>query len=118
MNHFNKILERTKPENIKNYLLSGSDNEMKLQENKNYEERTELAFENFLNSLENMFPAANREHDELLSSIITFFTEISDIYMEVGLLTGIQLYKNFEKASWKFEHNDSIQSSKSVKKRS
>ena len=105
MNHFKEILDRTKTESLINYLLTGTSDRVKSKDDityETYDKKIDAAYEYFLTSLENLFPDANRENEELIVLIADFFTKITDVYMEVGFLSGIQLQKNLEQNCWKF----------------
>ena len=56
-----------------------------------------------MDTLERLAPALNRQNEALLTAIAAFFTGITDVYMEMGLLAGAELMKNLEKAVWKLK---------------
>ena len=107
MSQLSEVLKRTEPEHLVDYLLTGTTDKIKKEADATYSEQTDAASEQFLNSLEQLFPEANRQNDELISIITEFFSRIADVYMEIGFLSGIQLSNNLEKACWKFKDNDS-----------
>lgn len=102
MAQFNEILERIKTECMVDYLLTGTTNKVKKEHATTYNERINAAYEQFLNAIEQLVPDANKENDELLFLIADFFTKVTDIYMEIGLLTGLQFTKNLDHAYQKF----------------
>lgn len=111
MNHFNEILDRTKTESLVNYLLTGTTdkpNPKKDTTNETYDKKIDAAYEHFLTSLENLFPDANRQNEELILLITDFFTKITDVYMEAGFLCGIQLLKNLEQDCRKFNNQNTL----------
>ena len=106
MESFNKILQRLKLDHISDYVLTGTETEA--ERNGTFQERLELVYNNFLNSLEDLFPSANRNNNELISSIATLIGEYSSVYLEAGILVGIQFCKNLEESYRKFDGTDTI----------
>ena len=68
-----------------------------MEERGTYEERIENAFDRIFKSIEGICPCLNRQNDELQSSIIEFSVIHHQVYLEMGIIIGIQMYQNLEK---------------------
>ncbi len=96
MSEFSDIMTRVKLDNIIGYLIYGiEDYEMKKRGT--YEERIEDAFDRIFKSIERICPFLNRQNDELQSAIIDFSVVHKQVYLEMGIIIGIQMYQNLEK---------------------
>lgn len=102
------MLQRLKLDHISDYVLTGTETEVEAERDGTFQERLELVYNNFLNSLEELFPSANRNNDELISSIATLIGEYSSVYLEAGILVGIRFCKNLETSYQKFDGTDTI----------
>lgn len=94
MSELNGLLERVKIFNLISFLLYGMDSA--LQTTKTYEERIEESYTQFFNDLKKLFPSANREDDNLYNIISNFSSTNNEIYLEMDLIVGLQLYKNLD----------------------
>lgn len=61
-----------------------------------YKTKIENAYDSLFDSLENMFPNADRRDSDLLSAVMAFSTTYSEVYFEMGILVGMQIYKNLD----------------------
>lgn len=88
------IIERSKLESIVAYLMDLS--ELNGQRMNDYDNTIEKSFIEFYNKLEQMLPGADRKNDKLFETVATLAAIHDDIFLEVGILVGFNLYKNLE----------------------
>ena len=96
MSEFQEILNRAKLENLVSYLLSGTSSDEEFIADK--DALLQKAYTDLFNSLESMFPGADRRDDRLFDAILSFAAAQETIYFETGILTGIRLYKGLNPA--------------------
>ena len=84
MSEFSDIMRRVNLDNI-------------IEERGTYEERIENAFNRIFKSIEGICPFLNRQNDELQSAVIEFSVIHNQVYLEMGIIIGIQMYQNLEK---------------------
>lgn len=107
MGEFSDMFRRVKLDNMIGYLIYGiEDCERKSKET--YEERIENAFHKIFESLEKMNPSFNKENDELQSTIIDFSITHNEVYLEMGILLGIQMYRNLEQQNFDWNNIQAI----------
>jgi len=96
MSEFSDIMRRVNLDNIIGYLIYGIE-DYEMEERGTYEERIENAFNRIFKSIEGLCPFLNRQNDELQSAIIDFSVVHKQVYLEMGIIIGIQMYQNLEK---------------------
>lgn len=90
------IMERSKLESIVNYLMDGTEsNEKRLND---YDNTIENSCKDFFDKLEQMLPDADRNNDELFGAVADLVVTHDDIFLEVGIVVGFNLYKSLELA--------------------
>ena len=95
MSEFSNMLERVKLNSIIAYLMYGTEDSV-VEDKGTYEERIENAYDKIFETLKKMFPAANKENDELFDAVTDFSITHNEVYLEMGIIVGIQMYKNLE----------------------
>ncbi|MGN6715524.1 hypothetical protein [Anaerocolumna jejuensis] len=101
MSELSEMLERVKLDDMIAYLIRGTDS--KIEHIGTYEGRIKESYDKIFIALEEMFPAANRQDDGLYGAILDFSITHSEVYLEMGLILGLQLYKNLEQKYQSFE---------------
>lgn len=94
MGEFRDILSRSTTENVLLYLLYNSAANKKILDIN--EDELEEAYDMVFEKLEKVFPAISRDHNEIFDAIVDFAMIHDEIYFEMGLLTGFNLYRNLE----------------------
>ena len=94
MSEFTDMLERVKLDDMIAYLILGT--ESKAKNSGTYEERIKVSYDKIFAALQVMFPTANRRNDDLYGVVMDFSITHSEVYLEMGLIIGFQLYKNLE----------------------
>ena len=107
MSEFNDMLRRIKLDNIIGYLIYGIE-DYEIERKGTYDERIEKAFHKIFESLEKMNSSFNRENDELQSLIIDFSITHNEVYLEMGILLGIQMYRNLEQQNFDWNNIQEI----------
>lgn len=75
--------------------MYGTD-DVEFEDRGTYEEKIENAYDKIFKSLEKMFPSANEQNEELFNAIMDFSITHNEVYLEMGIIIGIQMYKNLE----------------------
>ncbi|MCI9559603.1 hypothetical protein VSQ48_13755 [Candidatus Ventrimonas sp. KK005] len=101
MEDFKQILKRVNFDGMISYLMYGVSSKEKQEGT--YEERVQDAYDRIFDDLEGKFPTANREDDALYDIVLKFAMALSEVYMEMGVTVGFQLFKNFESNCKNFE---------------
>lgn len=104
MGELTEIFEKIKLENFITYLLCGADSNK--GEIENYEQILKESYNIFFDKLENMYPETNRNDDKLFNLLTDFAMTHEEIYFEVGVLIGFQLYKNMEHEYKKYTNSN------------
>lgn len=99
MSEFSDMLERVKLNSIVGYLMYGTEDTV-VEEKGTYEERIENAYDKIFRTLKDMFPSANRQNDELFNAVMDFSITHNEVYLEMGIIIGIQMYKNLEQQKY------------------
>lgn len=99
MSEFSDMLERVKLSSIIGYLMYGTENSV-VEDKGTYEERIENAYDKIFETLENMFPSANKENEELFGAVMDFSITHNEVYLEMGIIVGVQMYKNLEQQNY------------------
>lgn len=95
MSEFSNMLERVKLNSIIAYLMYGTEDAI-IEDKGTYEERIENAYDKIFVTLGNLFPSANKKNDELFNAVMDFSITHNEVYLEMGIIVGIQMYKNLE----------------------
>ena len=103
MSEFSDMLERIKIDDMIAYLMYGTESE--IERSGTYEERVKNAYEEIFDKLEKMFPSASRHNDNLYNAILDFSIVHNEVYLEMGIIVGFQLYKNMEQGYMDFKVN-------------
>ncbi len=101
MEDFKQIFTRLNFDGMISYLMYGVSSKEKQEGT--YEERVQDAYDRIFDDLEGKFPTANREDDALYDIVLKFAMALSEVYMEMGVTVGFQLFKNFESNCKNFE---------------
>lgn len=96
-NEFNKLLKKVNFDDIIAYLLYDTEAEDKRGET--YAKRVDNSFNEFFSGIEALYPSASRDNDDLWDIILKFTTLHDEVYFEMGVIIGLQIYKNLEKGS-------------------
>ena len=107
MGEFSDMFRRVKLDNIIGYLIYGIE-DYEIESRGTYEERIEKAFHKIFESLEKMNPSFSKENDELQSIIIDFSITHNEVYVEMGILLGIQMYRNLEQQNFDWNNIQEI----------
>lgn len=93
--YYSESIEKFDIKALASYLLysTGAGDIESLQ---NAHEKIENTFDILFDKLEESFPMASRDNDDLLNIIIDFAKVHDEIYFQMGLVMGFQLYKNME----------------------
>lgn len=95
MTEFNRILDRIDISSIAAYFLYGS--EPTAAVTTSYEERISASYKEVYTKLEALFPTADKTDESLQDIISDLALAHSDVYLQVGVLIGFQLYKVLER---------------------
>lgn len=104
MSEYDEMLQRIRLDSILGYLMYGTE-ESKIK-TETFQIILEQAYDTIFEKLEKMYPSANKQNDELLGALMDFSTIHNEIYFEMGLIIGFQIYKNFERGYRNFEGAD------------
>lgn len=101
MSEFSNMLERVKIDEVITFLMYGADSI--IERSGTYEERIGKAYDDIFGALEKMFPSANRHNDDLYGAVLDFSIVHNEVYLEMGVIIGFQMYKNMEQGYLDFE---------------
>lgn len=101
MYEISDVLKRSKFSNILSYLIYGTGEDAEMVES--YDCAIDESYETFFDNIENLYSDADRQDNKLFDIISEFACVHDDIYLEVGMLVGFQLYKGLTE---KYEHAD------------
>lgn len=99
MSEFRDMLERVKFNSIIGYLMYGTEDSV-VEDRGTYEERIKNAYDKIFGTLEDMFPSANKDNDKLFGAVMDFSITHNKVYLEMGIIVGIQMYKNLEQQTY------------------
>lgn len=94
MTEFVKILDRIDISRIAAYFLYGSEPASAITDS--YEKRINASYQEVYAKLAALFPAADKTDDALQDVVSDFALTHSDVYLQIGVLIGFQLYKVME----------------------
>jgi hypothetical protein len=94
MSEFTDMLVRINVDNLLSYLIFGSDS--KIKHLGTYEERIQESYNKIFATFEEMFPSVNRQNNDLYGAVMDFSITHNEVYLEMGLIIGFQLFKNME----------------------
>lgn len=72
------------------------DVEVDVEETADYEQDLKESYEIFFQKLEDMYPEASRQDDELFRLVTNFAVKHENISFKAGMFIGFQIYKNME----------------------
>ncbi len=91
MTEFTEVLERIDLSRIAAYFLYGSEPMSEITDS--FEERINKSYHEIFDRLEELFPSADRNSEDLQDAISKLIVTHSDVYLQMGVLIGFQLYK-------------------------
>jgi hypothetical protein len=94
MEELNRMIRKMKVENLARYLMY--DVEVDVEETADYEQDLKESYEIFFQKLEDMYPEASRQDDELFRLVTDFAVKHENISFKAGMFIGFQIYKNME----------------------
>ena len=94
MEELNRMIRKMKVENLARYLMY--DVEVDVEETADYEQDLKESYEIFFQKLEDMYPEASRQDDELFRLVTDFAVKHENISFKAGIFIGFQIYKNME----------------------
>jgi hypothetical protein len=94
MEELNRMIRKMKVENLARYLMY--DVEVDVEETADYEQDLKESYEIFFQKLEDMYPEASRQDDELFRLVTNFAVKHENISFKAGMFIGFQIYKNME----------------------
>ena len=94
MEELNRMIRKMKVENLARYLMY--DVEADVEETVDYEQDLNESYEVFFQKLEDMYPEASRQDDELFRLVTDFAVKHENISFKAGMFIGFQIYKNME----------------------
>lgn len=94
MEELNRMIRKMKVENLTRYLMY--DVETDAEETVDYEQDLKESYEIFFQKLEDMYPEASRQDDELFRLVTDFAVKHENISFKAGMFIGFQIYKNME----------------------
>lgn len=98
---FNTIWDRIKLDSVIGYLIYGSETEP--QKNGEYQSRIVNAYDEIFDVLEHIMPSVSRQDEDLFNAVMDFSIVHNEVYLEMGLLMGFQLYKEIEESRQKLD---------------
>ena len=94
MEELNRMIRKMKVENLARYLMY--DVETDVEETVDYEKDLQESYEVLFQKLEDMYPEASRQDDELFRLVTDFAVKHENISFKAGMFIGFQIYKNME----------------------
>ena len=91
MTEFTEVLERIDLSRIAAYFLYGSEPMSEITDS--FEQRINKSYHEIFDRLEELFPSADRNSEDLQDAISKLVVTHSDVYLQMGVLIGFQLYK-------------------------
>ncbi len=95
MEGMNGMARKIKVQNLARYLMYGVETD--IEEIEDYERDLEESYETFYKKLEDMYPGADRQDDDLFRLVTDFAVIHEDLSFKAGMYIGFQIYKNMEK---------------------
>lgn len=105
MNEFENLLNHIKLDKLIGYLMYGTEDAI-IERGESYQDRLKAAYEKLINSLEQIFPTADRQKEDLSRAVMDFSIIHNEVYLEMGLLIGFQLCQNMNKAYQNLKKED------------
>ncbi len=94
LTEFSKILDRIDISRIAAYFLYGSEPTSAITDS--YEKRISASYQEVYAKLAALFPTADKTEESLQDAVSDFALTHSDVYLQIGVLIGFQLYKVLE----------------------
>lgn len=91
-------MRRISTNNISAFLLYGEIPTEESETTLSYEKKIESSHVDFCFALKSLFPSIDIENEEMNAAIFDLTNRHSEIFMEIGIVTGFNLYKNLELA--------------------
>lgn len=91
MSELTDMLQRSNLHNIISFIISGTD----CEPSEYNADQIKNSFDTLFDHLEQMFPSASRENEELFSAINEFSSAHQQAYLYMGVLIGLKLHKTF-----------------------
>lgn len=95
MSELKEMQERGEVKNILGYLMYGIE-DTDIEVGDTYQRRIDNAHEKIFSTLEQMFPNASRYNNDLCRAVMDFSITLNKAYLEMGLIMGFQICKNFD----------------------
>lgn len=92
MEELNRMIRKMKVENLARYLMYDVETDVEEDYEKDLQESYEVLFQ----KLEDMYPEASRQDDELFRLVTDFAVKHENISFKAGMFIGFQIYKNME----------------------
>lgn len=110
MSEFKDIFERGNLEDMLSYLFF--DTALEWEEVNHYDNKIDVAYKMIFDKLENMFPTASRDDDDLHDTIVEFALIHNKVFLELGSIIGFQIYQKLEHGYQNLEarHIDDMES--------
>ena len=90
MSEFTEIMKKISLENLMSYLIYGMDSSRENFES--YGDKIEKSFEVLFEKLEQLYDGADRNDNRLFDAVSDFAILHDDIYFEVGVIIGTELF--------------------------
>lgn len=99
MSEFNDIFTRIKIEELAPYFLYGG--ESITESTTDYEQRIDKSFKETFEHLKELCGDSNKNAEEIRDILFDFSLVYSDVYLQMGVLMGFQLFKVLEQDFYK-----------------
>ncbi len=96
MTEFTEVLERIDLSRIAAYFLYGSEPMSEITDS--FEERINKSYHEIFDRVEELFPSVDRNSEDLQDAISKLIVTHSDVYLQMGVLIGFQLYKILDRS--------------------
>lgn len=94
MYELREIFKKIKLENLISYFIFDSyEYEIEIED---YEQKLGESYDILLEKIRNICPDVGIHEDDLFDAVTDFATIHDDVYFEMGILIGFQLFKNME----------------------
>ena len=94
MTEFTEVLERIDISRIAAFFLFGSEPTNVITDS--YEERINTSYKEIFKRLEEIFPSADKNNEDVQDAISELVVTHSDVFLQIGVMIGFQLYKVLE----------------------
>lgn len=94
MSEFDNIFERIEIKELAPYFLYGGESIIKSTEN--YEQIVKKSFKKALEDLKGLCENTNEDEEKLINILFEYGGAYSNVYLQIGVLIGFQLFKVME----------------------